>query len=128
MAELLGVLGVDHWRVGAAVDVGGGGKVEVELLVAALEEVDVGKVESGVLIACSVDFSKIFEHGWSALDRELAVEDDDLLLERRWSRIERRLLRVHVVLEQILCVEVLGAFDVAAVVLVRVARVNNEVI
>lgn len=54
----------------------------VELLVSALQDVELGVVEAGVLVHGAVALAHEAAHARPALRRELAVEDDDHALVR----------------------------------------------
>jgi len=72
-----------------------------------------------------VCLNEYYSHLGSSLRRELAVEDDDGAL----GDVTRQLVTVvpeELVQDGVLRVEVLGARDVPALVLVRVARVNDH--
>ena len=128
--EILGVLVVEHGLVvdGHAVVA----MLFVEGLVAAVEQVELGKVERriGVAVECAVLVAQEAEETWAALGRELAVEDDEhaFVASARLRRVAHQRTRVgEEELEQALArVHVVRRAYVAGVVLVRIARVDDD--
>ena len=119
------MVGVAHGPVAAGAELL---LLPVELLVAPVQQVDLGVVEGRVvlLVALPVDVAQEAREVRPALPGELAVEDDDvapagLRLDARrvGERVEQELL------DHLLAVEVERAPDVARLVLVRVAAVHD---